>query len=236
MYSNLRVFDLGDYVKIVSVDLKTSSKVDAFQKIKENKENEKKLENNLVRAKNKINDIALANDFKYFFTLTFNPDYDRYDLYMLLNKFRNHLKVMCNFGYKIKYLIVPEQHIDGAWHFHGFFSDDIKSFLYYNSYGYLSIKNMDSLGFVNIDLIKDKVRVSSYVTKYVVKNMGSGIKKYRNSYFCSTGLKRGEIIYDKIYNSEFFNQHFFSFRNDFCRRKVITKEEFKKIRPIVDKL
>lgn len=237
MYSNLKVVLLGNYVKLTSINLKTSSKIEALNRNLENKTNLNKLENNVVRAKNKINDIALANDFQYFFTLTFKPDYDRYDLYQCLNKFRSHLRAMRDeCGKTIKYLIVPEQHKDGAWHFHGFFSNDIDYFLYFNQFGYRSIRNMDSLGFINIDVIKDKLRVSSYVTKYVVKNLGSGIKKYRNSYFCSTGLSRGNLILDKLYDNEYFNENFFDFKNDFCRRKVITKTEYNKLKIILDKI
>ena len=237
MFCNLKVSLLGDYVKLTSVKLKTSSKINADLKRVEISNNEKKLENNVIRAKNKINDIALANDFHYFFTLTFNPIYDRYDLYGLLNKFRSHLKLFhkCN-GKTIKYLIVPEQHKDGAWHFHGFFSDQIEDFIYFNEYGYRSIKNMDNLGYINIDVIRDKLRVSSYVTKYVVKNLGCGIRKFRNSYFCSTGLKRGELLCDKLYDNEYFNTKFFTFGNDFCYRKIITLQEYYKLKSIIDKL
>ena len=93
MFNNLKVYDLGDYVKITSVKLKTSSNINA--KIRKSEiNNQLKLDNNLVRAKNTINDIALANDFKYFFTLTFNPLYDRYELYNLLSLFRSHLRVL----------------------------------------------------------------------------------------------------------------------------------------------
>lgn len=236
MFNNLKVVDLGDYVKVTSVKLKTSSNIE-FKLRKTEIDNQNKLDNNLVRAKNKINDIALANDFKYFFTLTFNPSYDRYDLYQLLNKFRSHLRVMRDkSGNTIKYLIVPEQHKDGAWHFHGFFSNDIEPFIYFNDYGYRSVQNMDNLGYINIDVIRDKLRVSSYVTKYIVKNLGSGINKYRNSYFCSTGLNRGLLVNDKIYDNEYFNRHFFDWSNDFCSRKVITKEQYKKLKIILDKL
>lgn len=237
MYSNLKIVILGDYVKLTSINLKTSSKVVAQERNNENKENLKKLENNVVRAKNKINDIALANKFQYFFTLTFSPDYDRYDLYQCLNKFRSHLRAMreeC--GESIKYLIVPEQHKDGAWHFHGFFSDAIEHFLYFNEFGYRSIRNMDSLGFVNIDVIRDKLRVSSYVTKYVVKNLGSGIKKFNHSFFCSHGLDRGNLVIDKLYDNEFFNQHFFDYSNDFCRRKIITLQEYYNLKVFIDKM
>lgn len=237
MYSNLKVVILGDYVKLTSVNLKTSSNIIAQERKNENEKNLKKLENNVVRAKNTINDIALANDFTYFFTLTFKPLYDRYNLDALLNKFRNHLKVMRRFlGVNIKYLIVPEQHKDGAWHFHGFFTDEIKCFLYYNEYAFLSIKPLENLGHINISEIRDKRRVSSYVTKYVVKNLGGGIKKFRNSYYCSTGLSHGEKVIDKLYDNEYFNEQFFDYSNDFCRRKVITLQEYYNFKPFIDKL
>ena len=235
MYSNLKVIKLGNYVKLVSLNLKTSNRIIA-EDIKSNVNNHK-LENNLIRAKNHISSIVLANDFKYFFTLTFNPSYDRYELYSLLNKFRNMLKVMSRTaGDSIKYLIVPEKHKDGAWHFHGFFTEAIDKFVFYNEYGFLSIHGLKNLGFVNISQIKDKLRCSSYVTKYVTKNLGDGIKMYRNSYFCSTGLSRGELVYDKVYDNEFFNNTFFDYKNDYCRIKTVSLQEYYNLKIFIDKL
>lgn len=227
MFCNLKVTKLGDYYKITSINLKTSSKVMAGILAKSN---EFKLSNNLIRAKNKINDLALSNDFTYFFTLTFKPCYDRYNLDELMIYFRNHIRYMRKLkDVNIKYLVVPEQHKDGAWHFHGFFTEDISKFFYTNEHGYISIVNLDSLGHLNVQVIKDKIRCSSYVVKYVAKNLGDGIKKFNHSYYASTGLNTGEEIFDKLYDNEYFNNKFFDWHNNFCYRKVITKEEFEKI-------
>lgn len=233
MYANLKVVKLGDYVKITSINLKTSSRFVA----EENKKHLKKLENNIIRAKNNINEIALSNDFIYFFTLTFNTSFDRYNLDMVMNEFRNHLKTLSHkIGKYIKYCIVPEQHKDGAWHFHGFFTEDIDCFLYYNEYGYLSVYNIDNLGYMNINKIKDKLRVSSYVTKYITKNLSSGIELGRHCFYASKGLSRGEELEDFIYDNEFFRETFFSYSNDFCSRRIITMSEYEKLKVFLDKL
>lgn len=229
MYCNLKTTILGDYVKITSVRLKTNSKEEALKSV--HNTNKDKLAQNLVRAKNSIVDIALANNFKYFFTLTFKPIFDRFDLSACLNSFRITLKKMNRArGCSIKYLIVPEQHKNGAWHFHGFFTSDIEKFLYLNDYGYLSIESLDRNGFCNIQVIQNKERIASYVTKYVSKNLSKGIKKFNHSFYCSTGLSRGISDIDKLYNNEYFNENFFEFHNDFCYRKVITMEEYNKIK------
>lgn len=232
MYCNLKTTILGNYVKVTSVRLKTTSKEEAIRSIKN--VNKNKLSNNLVRAKNTIVDIALANDFKYFFTITFSPFFDRFDLSCCLNSFRITLKKMNRArGTQIKYLIVPEQHKNGAWHFHGFFNEDIEKFLYLNDYGFLDISFLNHNGYCNVQLINHKERIASYITKYVSKNLANGIKKFNHSFYCSTGLSRGVEDLDKLYDNEYFNENFFDFSNDFCYRKIISLEEFKKIKPFI---
>ena len=65
----------------------------------------------------------MCNPWEYFVTLTIDPaKYDRYNL----KEFHKHNAQFVRdynkkHGAKIKYLIIPEQHKDGAWHEHGLF-------------------------------------------------------------------------------------------------------------------
>lgn len=234
MFSNLKAVILGDYVKLVSIDVKSSNSTN--EKIIKNS-NEDKLTNNLVRAKNRIIDIGLANDFTYYFTITFKPLYDRYNLFEVYNAFKNkikHMRRLC--GHRIDYLIVPEQHKDGAWHFHGFLTCDINDFLFTNKHGHLDISNFCDLGWVNVQVIKDKVRISHYITKYIAKNLGKSIALQKHCYYASTGLKKGVEDLNVIYNNEWFNTSYFDFKADFCYKKIITLKEYYKIKPLLTNL
>lgn len=227
MFSNLKATILGNYVKLVSIDVKTSEE---HYKGYENK-NDDKLKNNLIRAKNKIIDIGLANDFSYYFTCTFNTSYDRYNLEHVYRAFKKKVKKMRDScGHRIDYLIVPEQHKDGAWHFHGFLTLDINEFLFTNNHGHLDIKHLCDLGWVNVQVIKDKVHISHYITKYISKNLGRDIALCNHCYYASTGLKKGVEDLNVIYNNERFNSSYFDFKSDYCYKKIITLEEYKKIK------
>lgn len=72
------------------------------------------------RARAKLRRLALANDFEYFVTLTLDPArIDRHDPKTITkalstwadNTVRRH---------GLRYILIPEQHRDGAYHFHGF--------------------------------------------------------------------------------------------------------------------
>ena len=70
------------------------------------------------RAKNKIFDLIRCNEFKYFVTLTFNPDIiDSFDYNAVVKKINSYL------GNRVRrnglcYVGVPEKHKSGRFHFH----------------------------------------------------------------------------------------------------------------------
>lgn len=72
------------------------------------------------RARAKLRRLALANDFEYFVTLTLDPaKIDRYDgaaVTKALGRWADNM-VRRN---GLRYILVPERHKDGAFHFHGF--------------------------------------------------------------------------------------------------------------------
>lgn len=79
------------------------------------------------RARANVRRLALANDFKWFVTLTLDGSkIDRYDDKVVVRKLSQWLsnRVKRN---GLRYVLVPEHHKDGAIHFHGFFSDSLKA-------------------------------------------------------------------------------------------------------------
>lgn len=74
------------------------------------------------RAKARVREIALANDFQYFVTLTLDPaKINRYDAKTVVRKLSQWADNQAR-RHGLRYVLVPERHKDGAIHFHGFMS------------------------------------------------------------------------------------------------------------------
>ena len=164
--------------------------------------NDFKLENNVARARTKVQEYALSNNWDYFCTFTISKEkFDRYDLkqfYKTFAKFINNYNTRSlPEGQHISYLIIPEKHKDGAWHMHGLISGIKPEDLYTNKYGYLVWKQYeDKFGYISMDYIKDIERCSSYIMKYITKDLANSIKdQEKHLYYCSKGLKTAEIVF-----------------------------------------
>lgn len=164
--------------------------LEAFEKSKK----ERSLRVSCNRAKQKIYDLSRANDWEYFVTLTLSPEkVDRYSYSECSTKISQWLKDFkkrCNADFK--YIIVPELHKDGAYHFHGLFSCcngleitpsghfDDKGRVIYNIGKY-------SLGWTTATAVEDNSAVTKYITKYTTKELmkaTKGRKKYWHSNNC----------------------------------------------------
>lgn len=78
------------------------------------------------RAASRIRDIALCNDMAYFVTLTLDQTkIDRYDIKAITKKLNGWLDNLVR-RQGLKYVIVPERHKDGAYHFHGLINEQPK--------------------------------------------------------------------------------------------------------------
>lgn len=79
------------------------------------------------RARAKVRRLALANEFRWFVTLTLDKEkIDRYDEKLIVRR----MSQWCSNQVKrrgLKYILVPEHHKDGAIHFHGFFNDVLEA-------------------------------------------------------------------------------------------------------------
>ena len=77
------------------------------------------------RARARVREIALANSFGHFVTLTLSPEkIDRYDDRAIIRKLSTWADNQVR-RRGLRYVLVPERHRDGAVHFHGFLAWDV---------------------------------------------------------------------------------------------------------------
>lgn len=173
------------------------------------KVNDEKLTNNISRAKSSVYELALCNNWTYFITLTLDSKkYNRYNLDKYIKDLGQFIRDQRK-KYKtdIKYLLIPEQHKDGAWHMHGFIEGLPPKALKNNPNGYMDWNDYSKkFGYCSIDLIKDKNRASAYITKYISKDFNKSVKKLNaKMYYSSRGLKKAELIKEGLLNGQLSN-------------------------------
>lgn len=185
-----------------------------------------KLQNNISRAKSNIFNIVSYNKFEFFYTQTINSIYSRNDLNLLISKFRNYTKYLRKqYNDDFYYLLIPEYHQDKKnWHLHGFLSRAYGLDSYINKNGYLSVFTLDKIGFNSISKIKNYTACCKYITKYITKNIALDIKKGEHFYYCSQGLKRGNIV-KNIVSFEIPPIHF-NFKNDYVFKTTTDEKNY----------
>ena len=202
--------------------------------------NDSKLTNNVTRARTRVFELAICNDFEYFITLTINKEkLDRYELKEYIKKLgqfiRNYRR---DFEVNIQYLLIPEKHKDGAWHMHGLVKGIPKEHLHKNEHGYLDWQEYkDKFGYCSIDKIKNKEAVSKYITKYIRKSFDTdrGItEKESKLYYSSRGLKRPEKIKEGTLNGHHLDKIPFEYENDYVRTGILTKEQYEQVVSMLD--
>lgn len=168
------------------------------------------------RTVSQIYEISRANVWEYFLTLTFDRrklDSSDYDL--LCNKVSKWINnIRSRYAPDLKYLIVPELHKDGIhYHFHGLLSHignmTLKdSGIIKNGHKIYNLENW-KYGFSTVSKVLDTGRVSSYITKYISKDL-CAVAKNKRRYWCSRNCDRAKV---KIYNLDyedidrFFDEH-----------------------------
>lgn len=176
--------------------------------------NPAKLEASISRTKSRVTELALCNPWEYFVTLTLDKEkYNRHDLATFkkhLSKFLNNLRF--RYGWDIKYLLIPEQHKDGAWHMHGLFMGIPTSELsLFSLHDHLPMKVLamlgagrkimnwmryaQSFGYVTCEPIRNLEATAKYITKYITKDLvSSQVGLNKKLYLCSQGLSRAETV------------------------------------------
>lgn len=155
-------------------------------------------DDNILRARRKVFDIALLNSFDYFFTFTLDKEkIDRYDVSVIkkrLIKYLNNMQQRHNF----RCLLIPEFHKDGALHFHGLCSGDLKlvdSGKKTESGQIIYNVPQWRLGFSTaIELYGDYTVVCKYITKYISKDFKKIFGKFY--YTCGDLVREPIKSYD----------------------------------------
>lgn len=188
-----------------------------------------RLQASISRSKSRVNELALCNEFDYFCTFTQSADLrDRFDLKAFRKDFAMFVRNE-NRGRekKIKYLLVPERHKDGAWHMHGLLMGLADSDLEVNGNSYLDwVRYRRKFGFFSCSKIRDRDATASYVTKYITKDLAETNREaFGHLFFASQGLKGRELVpldyFAACPKSEF------DFENDYV--KILWTDSLEKI-------
>lgn len=204
------------------------------KKRKKGTANDVKLDCNISRSRSEIFELAYCNEWQFFTTFTIDKEKcGRYDLEKYHSSFRKWLNnYNKKFGTHIKFLTIPEQHKDGAWHEHGFimglpiehlrlFDAEkeklpkyIREKLLNGSPVYDFPAYRQKFGFCDFEPIRSLEGVSKYVTKYITKNLSrsvtaSGAHLYYHSIGLSgaTIIKKGTLLSQDTFTWDFENDY-----------------------------
>lgn len=198
---------LGDCVKVAQCrsirkkGLEVEKPKEDIAEVKKPDGDYAKLEASVSRGKRMVKEYALCNSWDWFATFTIDPaKFNRYDLksyYKAFGEFIHNYNRRCDDSDKVRFLLIPELHADGAWHMHGLIKGIRPRDLVKNKNSYLDWKQYaEKFGFMSLAPIRDKQKVSSYITKYINKGVASTITEYgARLYYCSKGLATGIVIY-----------------------------------------
>lgn len=163
----------------------------------------------LRRSMQSIYEIARSNSFDYFATFTFAEN--RYDYDSCKSRLLQWLKNFQKRKERIEWLCVPEQHADGAWHFHAMIKGDMSEYLVAGVHDGRYIIPSYRFGINEVEPIRDSNRCASYITKYITKELALCLKNKRR-YFYSAGLKKPVskefYLADDTDLFEFISDHF----------------------------
>lgn len=163
------------------------------------------------RDKQKIFDLARSNTWHWFGTFTFDgTKINRYDYEECYKKLSKWLMNVRNRKCKdLKYLCIPEQHKNGAWHFHCLLANteeltfiratnNNKDSKYYGlplcdnkGREIYNIENF-TIGFTNFSKVSDTRRVSMYIVKYITKSNCIKLEG-RNRHLASRNLNKPTV-------------------------------------------
>lgn len=187
---------------------------------------ERSIKSSFNRTIHAIYKYSRQCNWEYFITLTFGPEHvDRYDFGACMkkaNKWFQHQHE--RYAPELKYLFVPEQHADGAYHIHGVIADtgDMKiedsgrvadggkaCIRTESNQGCPTIYNLSGwrFGFSTATVIRDTQKVSTYITKYITKDICE-LSKGRKRYYRSRNIPEPEestFIVEQKDKADFIN-------------------------------
>lgn len=157
------------------------------------------------KSRSKVNayDLALANHWDWFFTGTFDPErYDSYDYDVFSSCVKLFTQQLRDRG--LSYLLVPEKHKSGRWHFHALIQGDIPRSPAFNphsgerlfDHSGREIFNVPIFryGFTTATAVGDSRQSAGYVCKYLTKSQDD-VPKHKKRYWASRSLIRPTVEY-----------------------------------------
>lgn len=148
----------------------------------------------MSRTVNKVYHLARSNIWEWFFTLTFDPKkVDSFNYEECVKKLKSWLDTIRRFSPDIKYIIVPEKHESGRFHFHGLFAG-CENITFIESGHYTKSGDMIynignyKLGWSTATRVKDNAKVTKYISKYITKDL-CAVSFGRKRYWASRNLE-----------------------------------------------
>lgn len=241
-FCNASVKQFGKHFKVLTCCYVSSysKRPEMRQFSKKGSVNTQKLRNNLSRTKSRIRELALCNDWDWFVTLTLDPQkFNRYDLKQAKESIYRFIRDYKKKTHQedIKYLLIPEHHKDGAWHFHGLlhgisvdsfraFSleeklpNRIRSELLKGNIVYDWTPYREKFGYCSISATRNTHALAGYLTKYISKDFLSRQSELSaHLYFASKGLKSAEILKKGFLATEYLRLITWDFENDYVLKK-----------------
>lgn len=183
------------------------------------------------RARAKIFDIALLNEWQFFVTFTFNDKIvDAHDYEESIK----HVKKWCQNQvqrYGLRYLLVPELHpSSGRVHLHGLLAFERIPTLQASGHFDGSLRPIYNLplwsfGFSTVVRLDDNTqdRVAKYITKYITKELDKIVGNYY--YAGGKGLQRTPVDYCIMLPYDSFEGREYVLKEGMkCKIALVTKE------------
>lgn len=169
---------------------------------------EDSIRSSVNRTKRNIVYLARSNSWDWFVTFTLNPEkvnrYNYCDSSKKVRKFLNNLRRLVP---DMVYILVPELHKDGAWHFHGLmkniesldmFDSGLKDDAGREIYNMVAYK----LGWSTCTRVGESDKAANYLMKYITKDVCEATKG-RRRYWPSKNINRALVYQADLHGDEF---------------------------------
>lgn len=217
----------GDKKKRKKLDKReegASSLKEIEEREKKDKEERKKhtMQSTISRTKKHLYYKSRMIDWEYFVTLTLDKKkVDRFDYEVvskIVSKWLNNMRT--RYAPNLVYLIVPDLHEDGAYHFHGLLKNT--GALTFSKSNIDKIYNIDQypLGFTTVSEVENIRRVSGYIIKYITKDMIRCVPAGKKRYWASRNIPAPAITYLYLDQSQ-INKKISNFKEKIAYHKKV---------------
>lgn len=196
---------------------------------------EERTRRQVYAIRRKIKGYALCNNFRWFVTLTFDPEkVNSSDYETVKNTLLKWCRKIRDKYEKFDYLMIPELHKSGAVHFHGLLGDVPAQFVeaVHPKTGEPVTRHDRQVynladwkyGFSDCEEIESPERAASYITKYITKTLLTDKKMYnKKRYYNSQRLAKPAVTFSMSDNTDLkgFTPNFGIIETDEEKRNII---------------